>query len=115
LSAVEAAAPTGRARGKWRRWRLAGLAVALLLALDWSQPPSRQVTSGLELAAIGRYQAWISPWLKRGGVRCRFTPSCSHYAAAVVARDGFLAGNFRALGRLVRCGPWTSAGTVDPP
>ena len=72
-------------------------------------------TTGLELAAIRSYQTWISPWLQKGGVRCRFTPSCSHYAAVVLARDGFVAGNFRALGRLVRCGPWTGAGTADPP
>ena len=108
--------PAGERPGAQRRRRwLAGLAVLLLFVCDWSRAPSQQVTARLELAAIGRYQAWISPWLQKGGVRCRFTPSCSHYAAAVVARDGFVAGNIRALGRLVRCGPWTSAGTSDPP
>lgn len=98
-----------------RRWLFAGLLVAGLLAFDWTRAPSRQVTARLELGAIRRYQVWMSPWLQKGGVRCRFTPSCSSYAAAVVARDGFVAGNFRALGRIVRCGPWTGAGTVDPP
>lgn len=110
------APPANRRPGaQRRRWQLAGLVVLLLLVFDWSRAPSRQVTARLELAAIGRYQAWISPWLQKGGVRCRFTPSCSHYAAAVIARDGFVAGNLRALGRLVRCGPWTSAETSDPP
>lgn len=91
------------------------MVLAVLCAFDWSRPPARQLSTGLELAAIRRYQAAISPWLQRGGVRCRFTPSCSHYAAAVLARDGFVAGNLRALGRVARCGPWTSAGTADPP
>lgn len=98
-----------------RRLRLAGLVVALLLALDWARPPASQISTRLELAAIARYQTWISPWLQRGGVRCRFTLSCSRYAAAVLARDGFLAGNLRTFGRLLRCGPWTDAGAVDPP
>ncbi|MEO8198467.1 MAG: membrane protein insertion efficiency factor YidD [Thermoanaerobaculia bacterium] len=102
-------------RGLRRRLLVAGLAVAALLIFDWTRAPARQISAGLELAAIGRYQAWISPWLQKGGVRCRFTPSCSHYAAAVVARDGFVTGNLRALGRLMRCGPWTNAGTVDRP
>lgn len=103
-----------RTRSGWR-WRLAGLACVLLLLFDWTRAPASQLSARLELAAIGRYQAWISPWLQKGGVRCRFTPSCSRYAAAVVARDGFVAGNLRALARLARCGPWTSAGTSDPP
>lgn len=107
--------PPGSSRTLRRRWLLAGLVVAGLLAFDWSRPAAKQMTARLELGAIRRYQVWLSPWLHRGGVRCRFTPSCSQYAAAVVARDGFVTGNFRALGRLVRCGPWTAAGTADPP
>lgn len=102
--------PAGR-----RRVYLAGLFVAGLLLFDWSRAPARQATTALELAAIRRYQVWISPWLQRGGVRCRFTPSCSHYAAGALARDGFVTGNLRTFGRLLRCGPWTDAGTVDPP
>ncbi len=102
--------PPGR-----RRVLLAGLCVAGLLIFDWSRAPAHQATTRLEVAAIHRYQVWISPWLQRGGVRCRFTPSCSHYAAAALARDGFLAGILRTFGRLLRCGPWTDAGTVDPP
>lgn len=111
----EPARPVSRLRSTgWRR-RFVGVGVALLLILDWSRAPSQQATASVELAAIRRYQVWISPWLHRGGVRCRFAPSCSHYAAAVLARNGFVAGNARALWRLMRCGPWTAAGTVDPP
>jgi putative component of membrane protein insertase Oxa1/YidC/SpoIIIJ protein YidD len=57
----------------------------------------------------------VSPLVSGLGARCRFAPSCSRYAAAVVGRDGFVVGNARAAWRIVRCGPWTAAGTLDPP
>lgn len=108
-----------------RRWRalsnlsrtlvVASLVFAALLLADWSRAPSVQWTVRVERAAIARYQAWISPFLSRGGVRCRFEPSCSHYAAAVLLKDGAVRGNLRIVGRLFRCGPWTRAGSLDPP
>jgi putative membrane protein insertion efficiency factor len=103
---------------RWRRRAkvLAVLsAVVLPLALDLARPPERQWTAAAEIAAIHAYQAHLSPWLARGGVACRFTPSCSHYAEGAIRKDGALAGSLRALWRLLRCGPWTPAGTVDPP
>ena len=103
----------------WRRRRIriaavAG-AVAALLTFDWTRPPSKQWTVRFELAAIARYQTWLSPVVARAGARCRFRPSCSRYAAAVLARDGALLGNARAAWRILRCAPWTPAGTVDLP
>jgi hypothetical protein len=65
--------------------------------------------------AIRIYQATLSPLARHTGVRCRFEPSCSHYALAALERDGALRGSLRAAARLLRCGPWTAAGTVDPP
>ncbi|MFC1571714.1 membrane protein insertion efficiency factor YidD [Candidatus Margulisiibacteriota bacterium] len=35
--------------------------------------------------------------------RCRFYPSCSHYADESLARYGALYGGFLALKRLIRC------------
>jgi len=49
------------------------------------------------------------------GFRCRFNPTCSHYAEAVIARDGLIAGGWKAARRLARCTPWTPLGTVDEP
>lgn len=49
------------------------------------------------------------------GIQCRFTPTCSHYADAVVARHGALVGSWLTVKRLARCGPWTPMGTADPP
>ena len=88
------------------------LALLLLLALDLARAPEKQLSARALLAGIDLYQATLSGRL---GVRCRFEPSCSHYAEAVIRRDGALIGTLRAVHRLGRCGPWTPAGTYDPP
>jgi putative component of membrane protein insertase Oxa1/YidC/SpoIIIJ protein YidD len=100
-----------------RRWRVAAvlLAVGLLWSIDLARPPARQWTARLELAALARYRAAVSPLLARAGVRCRFVPSCSRFAEGAIRADGALLGTARALGRVARCGPWTPAGTIDPP
>ena len=69
----------------------------------------------LALAGIHAYQRVVSPVAARIGLRCRFTPTCSRYAEAVIARDGAARGGWKALKRIARCGPWTRMGTVDPP
>lgn len=102
-----------RARGR-RAVVLLGLALAGALALDLARAPQRQWTARAELWAIARYRAGLSPWLARGGVRCRFEPSCSRYAEAAIRADGALIGTARAAWRVLRCGPWTPAGTRDP-
>lgn len=91
------------------------LAAGVLLGVDLAAPPERQATAAALVGGIRLYQATLSPLLGRGGVRCRFEPTCSHYAVAVLERDGALRGSWRAAGRLLRCGPWTPAGTADPP
>ena len=67
------------------------------------------------LAGIHGYQQALAPIVARAGIRCRFTPSCSHYAEAVIVRDGAVRGGWLALKRIARCGPWTAAGTHDDP
>jgi putative membrane protein insertion efficiency factor len=67
------------------------------------------------LAGIHGYQRALAPIAARAGNRCRFTPSCSHYAEATVARDGVVRGGWLALRRIARCGPWTPMGTRDDP
>lgn len=59
---------------------------------------------------IKGYQQLISPIL---GPRCRYWPSCSHYALEAIARFGAAAGTSMALRRLLRCHPWGGHG-VDP-
>jgi hypothetical protein len=83
-----------------------------LLGCDLSRSPDRQVTARAAVSAIRWYQATLS---RRLGASCRFTPSCSEYALAVIRRHGAARGGWLTAKRLVRCGPWTAKGTVDPP
>ncbi|MEE8558167.1 MAG: membrane protein insertion efficiency factor YidD [Myxococcota bacterium] len=53
----------------------------------------------------------ISPLLGPG---CRFYPSCSEYAAEVVAREGVWSGGRHALSRLLRCTPFQRGGLDLP-
>lgn len=100
-------------RRRWGRWLL--LAALLLSALDLARPPERQLSATALVGAIDLYQATASGWMPTLGVHCRFEPTCSHYAEAVIRRDGALVGTLRAAGRVLRCGPWTPEGTHDPP
>jgi len=56
------------------------------------------------------YKLAISPLLPPS---CRFTPTCSEYAAEAIAKYGFLRGSVRALKRLSRCQPFCEGG-YDP-
>ena len=56
------------------------------------------------------YQWTLSPLL---GPRCRFYPSCSHYAATAIHRYGVLRGGVLAAVRLARCHPFHPGG-FDP-
>lgn len=58
---------------------------------------------------IRSYQILVSPLL---GTRCRFEPSCSHYAQTAVERHG-ARGVWLAFKRLLRCHPWGAHG-YDP-
>jgi putative membrane protein insertion efficiency factor len=62
------------------------------------------------LIAIRGYQLLLSPILPPA---CRFYPSCSQYAMEAVQRYGVLRGLPMALGRLLRCHPF-SRGGYDP-
>ena len=68
------------------------------------------IVSRMAITVIRLYQGCISPWL---GTRCRFEPTCSHYAAEAVERQGMLRGGWLALKRLLRCHPFGGMG-YDP-
>ena len=99
---------------KRRIW--AAVAIVLIaIALDLRRQPSDQLSTRAAVGAIHAYQALLSPLYERLGVRCRCTPTCSHYGEAVVGRYGVIRGGWMATKRILRCGPWTAAGTSDPP
>ncbi len=109
------AEPAGALRPRRRGAVIAILALLLLFAADQLQAPERQLSARALLAGIHLYQRTLSPLMPKAGIRCRFTPTCSHYAAGAIAKRGALRGGLAAAGRLARCGPWTPAGTIDPP
>jgi hypothetical protein len=61
----------------------------------------------LVLMLLGIYKRYLSPQLP---VACRFTPTCSDYAAEAVARHGVVFGTLLALWRLLRCNPMGGSG-----
>lgn len=63
--------------------------------------------SRLILYLLGLYKRLLSPLF---GERCRYYPSCSHYARTAVARHGALRGGVLATWRLLRCNPFSSGG-----
>ena len=101
-----------RSGGRWRWWLLG---FALLLACDLARAPGRQWSAAALLFGIDCYQASLSPHLSSFGGACRFEPSCSEYSEGAIRRDGALVGGLRTAWRILRCGPWTAAGTRDPP
>lgn len=65
------------------------------------------------LFALRTYKIFISPVLTvlcgpLGG--CRFTPTCSVYAAEAVREHGAVAGSILAAKRICRCQPWGGCG-----
>ena len=59
---------------------------------------------------IRAYQLVLSPML---GPRCRFYPSCSHYAIEAIESHGALRGSWLSAKRICRCHPFNPGG-FDP-
>ena len=59
---------------------------------------------------IRGYQLAISPLF---GPRCRFYPSCSHYALEAIETHGALRGTWLTIKRISRCHPFHEGG-FDP-
>ena len=70
----------------------------------------QQIVKYLLLGFIWIYQRLISPLTPAS---CRFTPTCSQYAAEAVTKHGPFKGGWLALKRLARCHPWGDHG-YDP-
>ncbi|RJG47440.1 membrane protein insertion efficiency factor YidD [Motilimonas pumila] len=64
----------------------------------------------LAISLIKAYQVGISPLL---GPRCRFHPTCSHYAIEAIKLHGSIKGGWFAAKRLIKCHPLNPGG-YDP-
>lgn len=98
-----------------RRALVLAAVVVALMAADLTRAPERQLAAKAALVGIHVYQATLSKAFAAAGTTCRFSPTCSHYAEACIRRYGLVRGGGLALARVLRCGPWTPAGTLDPP
>ena len=68
------------------------------------------------LGLIWLYQRTLSPVLPvvfGPACGCRFSPTCSHYAAGAIRNHGTLRGTYLAVRRLVKCTPLHPGG-FDP-
>lgn len=63
------------------------------------------------LALIRFYRRCISPYTPAS---CRFTPTCSAYAAEAIAKYGALKGGWLSLRRLLKCHPFYKGERYDP-
>ncbi len=62
------------------------------------------------IASLRFYKRNVSPHLPPA---CRFTPTCSEYAALAIERYGAAYGGYLAAKRLLRCHPFAKGG-FDP-
>ena len=88
------------------------LALGLVL-LDGLRSPADQITGPAYIRLVHVYQKAGRPLLK-GGVRCRFQPTCSNYSIEAVSRHGFTRGIGMTVARIWRCRSNVRLGTVDP-
>jgi putative membrane protein insertion efficiency factor len=86
-----------------------------LLVIDINRPPESQISNRILIGVVHGYRATLSPVLSAAGVRCRMQPSCSQYALIALRELGAARGSWWSARRLIRCGPWTANGTLDPP
>ena len=62
------------------------------------------------MACIRFYQKNISAYTTP---KCRFTPTCSHYAIEALKKHGPFKGLYLTIRRILRCHPWGGSG-YDP-
>ena len=71
----------------------------------------KRLAALLLLAPLRFYQGAISPLT---GPKCRFYPTCSHYAAEAIQTHGAIRGFLMGFFRILRCHPWHRGPFTDP-
>ncbi|MDR1740041.1 MAG: membrane protein insertion efficiency factor YidD [Bacteroidales bacterium] len=70
----------------------------------------KRVAKFFLIGLIKIYQYCISPFFPPA---CRYTPTCSAYAAEAIEKHGVFKGVWLALKRIAHCHPWGGSG-YDP-
>jgi hypothetical protein len=70
----------------------------------------RKFTVKILIGLVRLYQGMISPYL---GAKCRYDPTCSHYAVDALKKHGVFRGTWLSLKRILSCHPWGGKG-YDP-
>jgi putative membrane protein insertion efficiency factor len=70
----------------------------------------KQIAKNIALAVLRGYKTAISPMFTPA---CRYLPTCSEYAMEAIESHGVIGGSLMALGRVLRCHPF-SPGGYDP-
>ncbi|HEB85165.1 MAG TPA: membrane protein insertion efficiency factor YidD [Bacteroidetes bacterium] len=74
---------------------------------------NRALAKGVMLPLLRAYHVVGSPFFAMLGSRCRFYPTCSHYAEEAFRVHGFGRGLWLSTVRLAKCNPLHPGG-VDP-
>ncbi len=67
------------------------------------------------IGMIKFYQNFLSPQLRKKGVRCRFYPTCSNYGILAIQKYGVFKGIRKTWNRLYRCRPGNLESCIDYP
>ena len=81
-----------------------------MLVTRMVEPTKISIAARVLLLLVRAYQYVLSPHF---GSQCRFTPTCSHYAADALNKHGATKGVYLSTRRVLRCHPWCSGG-YDP-
>ena len=63
---------------------------------------------------INIYQKHISSLISKGGIHCKFCPTCSEYTKQAINKYGSIKGTWLGIKRILRCNPFNKNGGYDP-
>jgi len=103
----------GQLLKKPHTWLALLLLFFLLCVADSLRPPARQASVRVFAAAVDGYHHYIHPITGRW-IRCRYQPTCSHYAVEAVQKYGIAKGLLLSYRRIRSCQRTVPQGTRDP-
>ncbi len=87
-----------------------------MISVEAAKPEAVSPDRSLRPGSVAKALVWVIRGYKISPLfagSCRFTPSCSSYAAEAIGRYGAIRGVRLAAGRLLRCHPFCRSG-YDP-